>query len=631
MKFTDKNKRPVALVPDFSGIPAFLRDIPNWVLWGYRWNEAKQNWTKPLFQPSGAHASSTDPSTWNNFSSILTEFHSNLGNFDGVGIVLTPGLGIVGIDLDNMASRTSSGHYTLNNWARRVLELCPGYAEISPSGTGVRIFVKGQLERALKLNNTEIYNSGRYLTITGCVLESPDELPDCTEQIKYIADKLRGAKTPATQEVKTLETDALLQRAFQSRNGSKIQSLYYGDMSGYINSDGQPDRSQADLALCGLLAFWAKGDAFTLDKMFRGSRLYRPKWDERHSGDGQTYGQMTIQKALSGLTEVYSGGDYKIKPARDLSYLDEPPAPAEVANRIIDISDLADAANKLRHEPLSQGIKLSIGEMGHYYRPTKGRMSVITGTPASGKTTLVSEIIRHAVKEHGWKIAIASFETRPLGKLLLNLNRAETGKMPYPGAFTTSMSDQEHFQASSLWKDKIFVFDVAEEDLTIEGVLAYCEKCVKDHNIDGFVLDPWSDLHIPGHLKQSYTHFCREGLNTLRRFTQTRGIHTWLVVHPTKMTTKEHKIAKPNLYSIADSAEFYNKADYGIVVHREDPTGTEVAVYMDKVKFDETGQPGVFYLNWDKYTGRYSGTTSSQVKSTKDRLRSYMDDYLDDD
>src|SRR5215218_6627247 len=64
--------------------------------------------------------------------------------------------------------------------------------------------------------------------------------------------------------------------------------------------------SEADLALCSRLAFWTSGDSDRIDKLFRQSGLYRPKWDERHYGDGRTYGQATIEKALEGATEFYT-------------------------------------------------------------------------------------------------------------------------------------------------------------------------------------------------------------------------------------------------------------------------------------------------------------------------------------
>ena len=77
-------------------------------------------------------------------------------------------------------------------------------------------------------------------------------------------------------------------------NGSRFHQLYD---HGSLDAQGG-DHSRADLALCGLLAFWTGGDAVRIDRLFRNSALMREKWDERHTADGTTYGQMTIAKSL---------------------------------------------------------------------------------------------------------------------------------------------------------------------------------------------------------------------------------------------------------------------------------------------------------------------------------------------
>jgi hypothetical protein len=73
-----------------------------------------------------------------------------------------------------------------------------------------------------------------------------------------------------------------------------------GDTAGY------PSPSEAELALCSLLAFWTQ-DYDQIDRLFRASKLFREKWDEKHYGNGQTYGQATIERALAGTSEHYNG------------------------------------------------------------------------------------------------------------------------------------------------------------------------------------------------------------------------------------------------------------------------------------------------------------------------------------
>src|SRR5215212_8549709 len=98
----------------------------------------------------------------------------------------------------------------------------------------------------------------------------------------------------------TLSDAEVLARAKQASNGEAFGKLWAGDTSDYAS------RSEADLALCSRLSFWTGGDPGRVDKLFRRSGIYRPKWDEWHYGDGKTYGEATIRKALEGVTEFYT-------------------------------------------------------------------------------------------------------------------------------------------------------------------------------------------------------------------------------------------------------------------------------------------------------------------------------------
>jgi hypothetical protein len=92
----------------------------------------------------------------------------------------------------------------------------------------------------------------------------------------------------------------LLDKIRGSDNGPKFKPLYdHGDTSEYATGE-HDGRSEGDLALCGILAWWTDYDTNRVDTLFRQSKLYRAKWDEKHYGDGTTYGQGTIAKACKG-------------------------------------------------------------------------------------------------------------------------------------------------------------------------------------------------------------------------------------------------------------------------------------------------------------------------------------------
>jgi len=97
-----------------------------------------------------------------------------------------------------------------------------------------------------------------------------------------------------------LDDDELIERAKEAANGEKFQRLWRGDTSGY------PSHSEADMALCCLLAFWTSGDPQRVDRLFRASGLMRDKWDEVHYADGATYGERTVKRACKRVDDSFA-------------------------------------------------------------------------------------------------------------------------------------------------------------------------------------------------------------------------------------------------------------------------------------------------------------------------------------
>jgi twinkle protein len=109
------------------------------------------------------------------------------------------------------------------------------------------------------------------------------------------------------------------------------------------------------------------------------------------------------------------------------------------------------------------------------------------------------------------------------------------------------------------------------------------------------------------------TEYVSQLLGKVRRFAQHYGVHVWFVAHPAKMPRDSSGSRPvPTLYDISGSANWVNKADIGIVIHRDidkDPAVTEIQVR--KVRFKSVGKIGTVALRWDRVTGRYAEMTAS--------------------
>ncbi len=293
-------QRPAALIPHPEAVPAELRSQPHWVVWRFEERRdlqtSAQKPTKVPYRADGQGRATTDDlATWTTFDAALAAYRA--GSYDGIGFVLTPECGMVGTDFDACRDALTGA---IDPAALTDVHRLDSYAEISPSGTGLRAFVfgtlpggKGRNWRAIKV---EAYDRGRFLTVTGQRL---DGTPETIERRQPMIAALYAEWEARTRQAKAaggiggrakreapLSDDALIERAHHAKNGEKFRALWTGDASGY------PSDSEADLALCSLLAFWCDGDADRIDRLFRLSGLYRDKWDRAD------YREATICRAL---------------------------------------------------------------------------------------------------------------------------------------------------------------------------------------------------------------------------------------------------------------------------------------------------------------------------------------------
>lgn len=281
-----------------------MRQQKNWVAWILKQNRDNPSRMDkvPVNAVTKSLAQSNNPETWCKFE-IAMEFTAK-NKMNGIGFMLAPPY--VGIDIDHCVDEQG----VLSPLAKEILDKMPTYAEISPSGTGIHIFCRGTLPAKGRKNSDlglEIYNEGRFLTFTGNLLPGhPPTIADCNEQIQSIHTKyLFKPEPPKVERIRIstapLHESEVLQKAMDSKNGSKFTDLYQGNWQAYFSS-----QSEADLAFCNSLAFWTGADGQAMDSIFRQSGLYRDKWNERHFSNGKTYGESVIEKALAGCKEVYT-------------------------------------------------------------------------------------------------------------------------------------------------------------------------------------------------------------------------------------------------------------------------------------------------------------------------------------
>ena len=291
--------RPSALPVIVENLPAELRERPQWVVWRYIWQDERDDWAKiPHNAKSGRYAEPDNPKTWTTFDAALSAYQT--GRWDGLGYVFSEDDPFVGVDLDDCRNPETE---VIEPWAVSLLGELDTYCEISPSGTGLKAICKGTWPvRGKRRGNVEVYRSGRYFALTGHVRTwTRSEIVDAQAALDALWGKWNvetaktttgGGQGAGPVFVGDSEVIRRIECSTRRRDAEKFSRLFDGDTSGYKSA------SEADLALCNLLAFYSGGDAGQVDRVFQQSALYRPKWDKVHRPDGATYGAMTVAKAM---------------------------------------------------------------------------------------------------------------------------------------------------------------------------------------------------------------------------------------------------------------------------------------------------------------------------------------------
>ena len=227
------------------------------------------------------------------------------------------------------------------------------------------------------------------------------------------------------------------------------------------------------------------------------------------------------------------------------------------------------------------------------------RLCVVTGIPGSGKSEFIDEIAERLNIRYNWKFAYFSPENAPLSYHASKLIEKFTGKR----FSKETLSYGEYKQVKQHIENNFFFISPAN-DFKIDTILDKARALVRRKGIKAVVIDPYNRLESQQGIRNE-TQYISEVLDKLTSFAQKHDMLVILMAHPTKQPkTKEGKIAIPTLYDISGSANFYNKADFGLVVHR-DRERNVAQLAVQKVKFRHLGECGIAEFKYNLNNGRY--------------------------
>lgn len=403
----------------YDRLPQELRDKGRFCLWKYEDRSGKRTKVPHAVPDYFKGASSGKKSDFGSFSDALDALSEAelISPMDGLGIGIFDQIG--GVDIDHCFSPEGQ----LSEMAAEIVEVLNAYTEISPSGQGLRIlfsvpqgFSYDKKQYYIKRSEIglECYLPGmtnRYLTVTGNALRERSDLPDRSQELLKIIQKyMKRNDGPQEQpgqirQTVTLSDQELIRKACES--SQEFSALF----SGNWQLLGYPSQSEADQALCNLLAFWTGRDPERIDALFRQSGLYRAKWER------SSYHSSTIGKAVRDCLTVYAG-----QPTAGAVFGSPEPVESTEALSLADIVQNPQSLSQIAQDSLNQSQIMDDLSVSEYVKSGKYRADLEYFRAYKDRKTGFSNIDRYLTLYPGLAVLGGCAS---LGKSTFAVNLAE--------------------------------------------------------------------------------------------------------------------------------------------------------------------------------------------------------------
>lgn len=233
-----------------------------------------------------------------------------------------------------------------------------------------------------------------------------------------------------------------------------------------------------------------------------------------------------------------------------------------------------------------------------------GTLSVITGWPGHGKSTAVLAAAG-ALMMQGLPLAIGSFETMVKPVLQRRL-RATLYRCPEDDARA-----KQRGPADDMLSEKLRIISNLHVDddteLTIERIIEAATVAVLRDGIRLLIIDPWNEMEHQRKRDETETEYVGRAIRLLKRFGRDYQCAVWVVAHPRKPSS-DGQPRRPSLLDLAGSANFANKADYGVIFHRPALDNDLVEASVVKKRMGLPGAMGQVTLAWRSQTSSYEKT-----------------------
>lgn len=520
-----------------SSIPETLKQLPQWVLWKVAARSDGDKPTKLPFQIDGELAKAGVPATWSSFENVSDVYER--GGYDGIGFEFADDRRLCGIDLDGCRNPETG---EVSGWAKDIIKSLDTYAEVSPTKTGVKLFVlaksplptgrKTQVSEPKVCDKTpgiEVYDHKRYFAVTGLRLIGPHEPQERQRQLTELCKKYFVQPGPVK------EPDI----ADRARR-------YLTRIPGAISGEG--GHNTTFRAACILVLGFGLEPHKAIRILAEWNQTCQPPWTER-----ELWHKVTDAEKQSGERNYLrfaseSQWDSIVVP----SYVQEKPVKSEP--RVTTLFD----ATELYLQRLIAG-KIDLIELG---LPSvdqalgggveRGELVILAARPSHGKSAVALQVVHHWTK-HGRPCVLVSEEMSALalGKRTLQFASDTPQEYWFKSHRQLEQDVAEHFATRSPCY-------IVESCRTAEAAADRVRWAVKEKEVHCAVVD-YAQL-LTGQGKTRYEQVTNTSI-VMRQLASELNIVVMLLCQLNSEVEKRPKGFRPILSDIKDSGQFGQDAD----------------------------------------------------------------------
>lgn len=529
-------------------IPEAMRGYRQWILWKLEHRSGKP--TKVPYAIGGGLASVSDPTTWSDYGATVAAYEG--GGYSGVGFVFTDDDPFVGIDLD--ACREG---VVVAEWAKAIILSLDSYAEVSPSESGVKVFVRGVWHEKGKRHDfldlpkvggkspaIEVYGRSRYFAMTGWLMNGPREPQERQENINALYERFWAVK-PAVR-VDFFSASAVVERARR----------YVAAMPGAVS--GQGGHNTTFRVACVLVLGFGLSDTEAMSVIREWNQSCDPPWSDRElehkikSAGQQTGDRNYLRDTPPQNWQAVSVPEYKAAPRSDIKIF----TLEDATKKYLD--QLGDGKNAL--------IELGLPDVDYAIGGgvALGEVVILAGRPSHGKSAVAMQCIHNATAA-GLPSLIISEEMPAvtIGKRALQYI-SSVPEEHWPTSRTRLDSQlEDHFEKQA---QCYLVESVATPEKAAESI----RWAVAEHGVKVVALD-YAQL-LRGQGKSIYEQLTNTSL-VLRQITNECNILLLLLCQLNREIEKRPTFS-PKMSDLRETGQFEQDADVILFLcwpHRLDP------------------------------------------------------------